>query len=170
MAKTSTQWQLEVCKALRSFQNKTSCSTRHLQRMLETFSPFLAKEAPASVKKADKVLQDAAGAKYEILNGCVGHNCEHVYGPLDGATHCPSCNTARYKENGAPKEIVFYFPLKKRLEALMRTARYRHLLTYEHRRKKNDEYYSDVYDSPGLCLVQNDACIVSMTVNCLFIM
>ena len=144
------QWQLDVCRALRSFQNETSCSTRHLQRMLEKFAPYFANQVPSTVKKADKILQTDAGANYETLNGCVGDNCEHVFGQADVATHCPNCNTSRYKNNGSPKEVVFYFPLKARLEALVRTKRYRDLLTYEYRRKSNDEYFTDVYDCPGV--------------------
>ena len=98
---------------------------------------------------ADKILQAAAGAKFEVLHGCVGEDCDHVFGDKCEAEYCPKCNTCRYDEDGEANETVFYFPLKERLQALVRAERYRHILNFEHRRKQNSDYFTDVYDCPG---------------------
>ena len=150
--KCHEKWQKRLCVAMREFQNDTSCSTRHLSKLLTKISPFLANKAPNSIKMADKEIQFEAGAKYEKLHGCVNSNCAgYVFGPENkDKTHCPLCRHERVLgADGAEPETVYYFPLRPRLEALLSTTQYRESLKYERKRNHNSVFYTDVYDSPG---------------------
>ena len=121
---------------------------------MKAVSPYLQKRAPATIQMADMILHNAAGAKFHILHGCIRPGCNHVFDELDFAEFCPNCNTARFDdETGEANETVFYFPLRDRLKALTRTVGYRQITTYEDRRKKHADYYTDVYDSQGRCLL-----------------
>ena len=51
-------------------------------------------------------------------------------------------------ETGKPFEVVYYFPLKPKLQALFKQPVYKKLLRHEFERPKNDELMTDVYDSP----------------------
>lgn len=44
---------------------------------------------------------------------------------------------------------VFYFPLKPRLEALLRTPQFRKLINHEHERPCHPDLVTDVYDTPA---------------------
>ncbi len=85
-------------------------------------------------QSADRKMQLESGVEMIVLHGCVhkdedGQVCQHVFGPQDERSRCPKCNHSRYKENGrTPNEVVYYFPLEKRLKALMELPTYARLL------------------------------------------
>ena len=84
-------------------------------------------------RAAEKALLAEAGVKRVVLHGCVGQHddkfCHHIYRPGDRRSTCPICGHSRYSEDGkTPNETVFYFPIRPRLEALMRLRSFRELL------------------------------------------
>ena len=44
---------------------------------------------------------------------------------------------------------VFYFPLRTKLEALLRLPSYKKMIQHEFNRPRNNNFMSDVYDSPA---------------------
>lgn len=44
---------------------------------------------------------------------------------------------------------VFYFPLKPRLKALLKTPQFIKLLKHEHERPRNSNFITDIYDTPA---------------------
>ena len=82
------------------------------------------------------------------LNGCTGCH-KHVYTQDDKATLCPHCAHPRYNEAGKPNELVFYFPIKPKLQALMRLDAFKKMLEHENERPCNPNLMSDIYDSPA---------------------
>ena len=96
----------------------------------------------SDLRGADKEMQNASGVKLVKLNGCVhvvddgskdGIFCQHVYGPQDERRLCPERDTSRYEANGTtPNEVVYYFPLRERLEALLKLPCFRQLLQVIH--------------------------------------
>ena len=56
---------------------------------------------------------------------------------------------------------MYHFPLRERLEALLGTSKYRELLRYAQKRKSNDDYFSDVQDTPST-LIRFLLCICCM--------
>ena len=83
-----------------------------------------------SLSKGAKKMQKDAGVKLVELHGCVGYLCEHIYVPQDKRVTCPNCGHARYKpgDNKTPNELVYYFPLRERLTALLKLSSYLHFL------------------------------------------
>ena len=83
---------------------------------------------------ADREMRDESGVELIKLEGCVHENddgevCQHIYGPGDKRTCCPKCGTSRYREDGrTPNEVVYYFPLRPRLEALLKLPSFLKLL------------------------------------------
>ena len=70
-----------------------------------------------------------AGVQCVELHGCTGQGCSHVYGPADIRELCPICNNPRYSASSKkPKEKVLHFPIRPRLEALMKLKSFRQLL------------------------------------------
>ena len=102
----------------------------------ESVSQLLSQECggkKANLREADRVMRDVSGAKKITLHGCVGkHNgqaCQHVYGPMDTRRRCPVCNHDRYKDNtNTANEIVYYFPIRERLRALLQLPNFIKLL------------------------------------------
>ena len=83
------------------------------------------------VKDTQKRMMQAAGVKKVELHGCIGNGgrCKHIYGPVDRRRACPECTYSRYKANGTTaNEIVYYFPLRPRLQALLKSESFLRLL------------------------------------------
>ena len=118
-------------------------------QVLDVFRPHLKVPLPPSCKVngITKKICKRSGAVMLRLNGCVGCN-SHVFMPKDPKTSCPLCNHPRYHEDGSPHEEAFYFPLRPQLSKLLKLPHVQKLLKYEATRQKNDEYMSDIYDSP----------------------
>ena len=143
--------------------------------IIQLFSNYTGQQGfTKSFSRIDKKLQEKAGCSFFRLHGCP-HECEHVYIPGDDATHCPRCGKERYHEkdgkrqplevrvirrihdalvtissidnNTTPFQEVFYFPLKPRLQALLKTPQFRKLINHEHDRPSNENFVSDVYDT-----------------------
>lgn len=53
--------------------------------------------------------------------------------------------------------MCWYFPLREKLRRLLSLPQFRRLLTHEFVRKKNEEYFSDVYDAPMWSRVMGEA-------------
>ena len=160
----------ELCVDIRRLQQRSGASDATCDDILRTFSKYLGIEAPNNFRDYDKKMQEAAGATVLRLDGCVKCN-RHVYHPDDRSKHCPKCGHRRYGDSGKPLEVmslfirgglfkkpntilcerqrVFYFPLKSKLQALMKLPSYKKLLQHEFERDKNDLFFSDVYDSPA---------------------
>ena len=103
---------------------------------------------------ADRFLYKKAGVTVKELVACARcANCR-VWTSAYVPTRCPQCHQPLKNDDG-DLEFVYYFPLGSRLEALMRTGAYQHLLQYERRRKKNPLFFTDVYDSPGTHYSEN---------------
>ena len=89
---------------------------------------------PLNLREGKNQMIDAAGVKCIKLHGCIGKDgdgnlCEHVFGPVEKRVACPKCGQSRYQENGTTaNEEVFWFPLKERLEALLKLPSFRRLL------------------------------------------
>ena len=82
-----------------------------------------------------------AGEKAVFLHGCVGQGCTKVWGPQDGADVCNLCGGRRYDGNGKPHEFVIHFPLKGRLENLLKCDQYYQAVRWEcDRERTNDDY------------------------------
>ena len=54
---------------------------------------------------------------------------------------------------------VFYFPLKPRLKALLRTPQFRKLIEHENERPSNDDLISDIFDTPAWKSFAGAACV-----------
>ena len=150
---------------------KLSCrQTKRVKKLLEKYST-----EEVDLKAAQKEALHQGGVKLVILHGCIGQECGHVYGPGDNRAVCPQCGESRYFANSTkPKEMVYHFPIRERLEALLKLKTFRHLLEvsfflymhtyissihllfifsrfwqYERVRKRNpDGIISDVFDTP----------------------
>ena len=74
------------------------------------------------------------------MHGCIGCD-KKVWGPDDEETICNFCHGNRYDDDGQAKEKVIWFPLKDRIESLMRCKQYRDAVRFEHTRAKNNSDY-----------------------------
>ena len=81
------------------------------------------KEMPTKINQADKILREQAGVCAHKYHGCTQCN-KHVWDENDKSSTCPLCGGRRYDTKGAPLEEVIHFPLKERLEALLRVDNY----------------------------------------------
>ena len=82
-----------------------------------------------NVQAAKREVMAQAGVKFVVLHGCTSQGCGHVYGPGDNRVLCPACGSSRYLENSTtPKEAVYHFPIRERLEALLTLRSFRKLL------------------------------------------
>ena len=108
---------------LRKLQQRTKCGNNTCVGFIKLFEQHLGAEAVATLPKSfaacDKALKAEAGVKCLELHGCT--NCQrHVFAPDDKtSTCCPDCGVGRYTADGRPKERVFFFPIKDRLEKLI---------------------------------------------------
>ena len=155
-----------IFEELRQIQWETNCSTMTLQKFLNALRGRLGRlvkesdELPGSIKHADKLMQSMvrlifcvfllvlvemmnfdtqAGEKHQVLHGCVGCN-NKVWGPDDDSDVCELCNGHRYDDKGKAKEFVVHFPLKERLEKLLKCHQYYMFVRWEGERRTNDDY------------------------------
>ena len=64
-----------------------------------------------------------AGIEVHKYNGCVKCN-KHIWDETDKGSICTNCGGHRYDTQGNPIEQVVHFPVKSRLEALLRDSIY----------------------------------------------
>ena len=84
--------------------------------------------AKPDLRGADRHLTEDSGVEKQVLHGCV-HCHKHVFGPKDKSPNCPKCGGSRYKPGSRiVNEVVYYFPLEKRLKALLRLPNFIALL------------------------------------------
>ena len=134
---------------------------------------------PASIKSYDAELAKNAGVKVHKYDGCVICH-QHIWTETDKDNTCPICGGDRYDSKGRPHEQVIltqsqhthshithlspthahnpheqviHFPIKPRLEALMRDSiAFQEAAEFEnHRlypREKYKDVIADVFDSP----------------------
>lgn len=161
--KCKKRWQHRLCAALRELQNKTSCSTRHLRHLLDVLAPFFANDVPRNVDMADFDLQSAAGVQIEELYACSRIDCPNrtVWTYANVPEFCPECQHSLRNKRG-DRDTVFYFPVRHRLEALLKTNRFRRLVRFEDERKSNPAYFTDVFDSPGKFRLPDDVRVLSI--------
>ena len=89
-----------------------------------------------------------AGVETLCLDGCTECN-KFIFLPQDDRSRCPWCDAERYHPSGEPKERVWYFPIRKRLEALMKLVPFAKSINHEKNRPFNDNFLTDVYDTPA---------------------
>lgn len=140
----------KICVSLRQLQRRRGCSHVLLQDVLETMRPYLRCLGPGRYTDADKKLQTEAGVFCHELHGCVGCN-NYVFPHDDKSLRCPNCLAARYADvtKKEPNEMIYYFPIAERMQALMQTKRFEHCANYELRRRSNDDFMTDLQDSPA---------------------
>ena len=91
-------------------------------------------QLPANIRQADSSMRKQAGASMVRYDGCIKCH-QHVRGPADKLKVCPLCGGSRYDERGHAREQVIHFPLKPRLEALLRDSiPFKEAITYEQHR------------------------------------
>ena len=134
---------------LRRVQRKTGCSTATLDLAMGVMRQYVGFDLPNSVREADKYMREMSGAEVLVLHGCTNRRCSgHVFAPDDCALECPLCGAARYDEKGKPLEVVHYFPLKAKLQQLLKLPKFREALSFEKTRLSHEKYIADVFDSP----------------------
>ena len=138
------------CVNLRQLQNKTRCPTSYLRHVVTAMTPFMKEDAiPHNITMADKSLLAEAGVKMCELFSCSNSQCglRKVWS-ADVPEECPQCGKSMRDKKGK-LQPVYYFPLVPRLRALLTTATFREMLSFEEKRTKNVDYFTDVYDSPA---------------------
>ena len=141
------QSNLNLCLSLRQLQHRRGCTNVLLEDMFEVMRPYLRCLSSVNFKSADKKMQEEAGVECIKLNGCVGCNA-FIFLPNDRRHICPKCGVGRYFESGDAKEEVYYFPMMKRLQSLMKT-KFAEKINHEIYRPRSSRYMCDVYDSPA---------------------
>ena len=136
-----------ICVALRKVQSKTGCSTRTIKKVYEELEPFIEKKKSRGFRHVDKLMRAVSGAASIRLDGCVGCH-SYVFEPQDKQQQCPICEHPRFSDNGKPNETCTYFPIKTQLRRLLKLPQFRKHLMYEATRQRNDNIYSDVFDTP----------------------
>lgn len=85
-------------------------------------------------------------------DGCIFCD-KYIWGPKDKTKTCPLCGGPRYDEEGVPFEEVMHFPLRPRLESLLRDSpEFADALRYEFERMQSEE--DDII--AGWCGVEDD--------------
>lgn len=103
---------------------------------------------PSSIHEADAWMNKSAGASIKRYDGCIKCN-QHVWEQSDKGSVCPRCQGSRYDEHGQPLEQVIHFPLKPRLEALLRDSiSFREAVDYENHRPrgKHADWIAGMFD------------------------
>lgn len=145
-------------------QHRHRLSDKQLKAILEllkgNFGDRLKSGAqlPGNIRQADSSMQEKAGASMIRYDGCVECN-QHVWGPADKAKVCPLCGGSRYDERGHAREQVIHFPLKPRLEALLRDSiSFKEAIDYEqHRPGGNRE---DCISGNVIRCILSSACVL----------
>lgn len=126
---STVDWCAENTVELLCLQQR--CRLSNLQTACVKQSMEKTGTAFAKLKDTQNKMLEAAGAQKVVLHGCIGQagRCQHVYRPADQRRTCPQCGQSRYQENGTrANEIVYYFPLRPRLEALLKSKAFLRLL------------------------------------------
>ena len=117
---------------VRKLQQKCKFSQRSTKAVEQVLQEQRSKKC--ALNKADRKLRQQSGVQLCVLHGCVNVNadggyCTHVFGPKDKRSTCPKCGHSRYEAGSTTRanEMVYWFPLKPRLEALMKLPYYRWL-------------------------------------------
>ena len=117
---------VEIGKDLRQLQRKSKLSCLQTQEVAK----FSRRHGcgKTDLRGADKEMYSDSGVKLLKLNGCItvidGEHCQ---------SNCPRCGASRYKEDGKTvNEVVYYFPLRPRLQALLKLRLYLRLLKVPH--------------------------------------
>ena len=136
---------------IREIQSRTKCANKTCLDFVRLFQKHIGAEASADLPKTfqhcDATLKAEAGVECIELHGCI-HCQRHVFTPEDHTHLCPKCGGERFDNDGEPNERVYYFPIKERLEKLMSVPRYAKMCQHEFTRPRNDDYVTDVYDTP----------------------
>ena len=132
---------------MRLLQKRCGCSDKTCDDVVRTFSKYLG-GVGFNFRAYDQKMQQVAGAKMLRLNGCPCCK-KHVYVPWSKRKSRPRCGTARFDTDGKPKELVYYFPVRSKLKALLKTPSYKRMVQHEFFRPRNEEVMSDVYDAPA---------------------
>lgn len=99
---------------------------------------------PANIKVVDAEMNKKAGVQVKKYHGCTRCH-KHVWNEKDKGCVCPICQGPRYDAKGHPLELVIHFPLKPRLEALMKDSLpFHHAAEYEKYRSTPREKYKGV--------------------------
>ena len=111
---------------VRCLQQKCKLSSMQADHVASLLADHVA--GRPDLRGADREMAEASGVEKVILHGCVSCN-DHVYSPEDKRVNCPRCGGARYKDNNrTANEIVYYFPLRKRMESLLQLPNFQQLL------------------------------------------
>ena len=141
----------EFCVSIRRLQKRTGCSDVACNDMISTFRKYLRMDVPTDFTSTDRRMREASGASFLRLHGCV-HCNKHVFLPDDKSKNCPLlCGFSRFDSKGLPREQVFYFPLRPKLQSLLRLPKYREMCEHEFWRqqlRQGEHVMSDVYDAP----------------------
>ena len=113
-------------------------------------------EMPANINVADAQMRKMAGVIAQKYDGCI--KCHgYVWDQKDKDNICPFCGGHRYDVKGNPHEQVIHFPLKPRLEALLRdSVQFQEAVEYEKYRKCPREKHKGVM--AGMCFCVNFLC------------
>ena len=76
-----------------------------------------------------------------MLHGCVGQGCNKVWGPRDDSDVCDLCGDNRYDRDGAPRECVVHFPLKDKIESLLKCGQFYNSVQWEGQRSHTNSDY-----------------------------
>ena len=141
---------------VRLLQRRTKCSNTVCKEFVRMFKEF-GNPTSSAIDSFDKKAKMVAGVDYFKLHGCP--SCDkYVYSPDDINEHCPYikkdgtvCGHPRYSEGKEPWELAFYFPVHRRIQALLRIPAFKKMLDHEFTRPRarDPNIMSDVYDSPA---------------------
>lgn len=162
----------KICTKLRQVQRQTGCATNTLNKVVEALGEYMTVNVTNfKIQHGDKHMCEESGAVVMELNGCVGCH-RHVYIPSSSAMKCPKCRHPRFNVQRKPNEVniqcffvfcknalthdlihdfiqvCWYFPIREQLDKILQIPEYRELLMHEVRRKRNEDFISDVYDAP----------------------
>lgn len=124
---------LESGASVRRLQQKCKFSNSQTKCVADEIKKQARREC--DLRSADRKLKSLSGVQKVILHGCIaidenGENCGHVFGPQDQRRTCPRCGQSRFNVGSTTKanELIYWFPLKPRIEALLQLDNYRSLL------------------------------------------
>lgn len=142
---------------VRLLQRKTKCSNTVCKEFVRIFKQQHGNDTNTGLGSFDTKMKAVAGTNYLKLHGCP--KCDkYVYTPNDRNGNCPFvkedgavCGHPRYNEANEPWEVAFYFPMHRRLQALLRIPAFKKMLDHESTRPRANDpnLMSDVYDSPA---------------------
>lgn len=139
-------------KCLGSWSNK---KFDMLLELLKEAFPEAMTDLPKSYYESEKMLKDL-GLGYEKIDACV-NDCSIYWGNDSERTSCKTCLEPRWKisekdPTGAkrkiPHKVLWYFPLKPRLQRLFMSSKTASLLRWHAEGRTKDGYMRHPADSP----------------------